>query len=320
MLEPVDLGHDITLIDLFDLKMTERTGSYVLRAEELTIIETSASPSIPYLLDGLKKINIDPTEVKHIIVTHIHLDHSGGVGLLLQSCPNAKVYVHPRGKRHLADPSRLIQSAKMVYGEKFDELFDPILPVPEDRLVTMEDGETLDIGGRILTFYDTPGHANHHFSIHDSLSNGIFTGDTIGVHYSKASTDDFVFVLPSTSPNQFDPNVMLQSLRRIEKLNVDYIFFGHYGNTHLVEQVYNQIRHWVPKFVQSGEKVLNEFPEASMEYQVDLLAKMLDEMVGTFLEGKHMTRTNEVYQYLQLDLQVCSMGIIDYLMKINSKG
>jgi len=317
MLEPIDLGHDITLIDLFDLKMDERTGSYVLWDEEVTIIETSASPSIPYLLEGLKKINIDPAEVKHIIVTHIHLDHAGGVGLLVESCPNAKVYVHPRGKRHLADPSRLIESAKQVYGDTFNELFDPILPVPEEQLVEVADGETLKLGSRTLTFYDTPGHAKHHMSIHDSLSNGIFTGDTIGVHYSKASTDDFVFVLPSTSPNQFDPNVMLESLKRIKKLNVDAIYFGHYGKTTLVDQVYDQIEHWLPKFVQSGEKVLDEFETASMEYKVDLLANMLDEMTRAYLEEKNIPSSHEVYDYLKLDLQVCSMGIIDYLMKKN---
>src|SRR5690625_2116874 len=317
MLEPIDLGHDITLIDLFDLKKDERTGSYVLWGEEVTIIETSVSPSIPYLLEVMKKICIDPAELKDIIVTHIHLDPAGGVGLLVECCPNAKVYVHPRGKRHLADPSRLIESAKQVYGDTFNELFDPILPVPEEQLVEVADGETLKLGSRTLTFYDTPGHAKHHMSIHDSLSNGIFTGDTIGVHYSKASTDDFVFVLPSTSPNQFDPNVMLESLKRIKKLNVNVIYFGHYGKTTFVDQVYDQIEHWLPKFVQSGEKVLDEFETASMEYKVDLLANMLDEMTRAYLEEKNISSSHEVYDYLKLDLQVCSMGIIDYLMKKN---
>ncbi len=173
MTHPIDLGNDMTLIDLYDLSMPERTGAYVLHADELTVVETSASPSVPHLLKGLEDLNLDPKDVKHIIVTHIHLDHAGGVGLFLEHCPNATVYVHPKGKRHLADPAKLIAGAKAVYGDQFDELFDPIVPVPEERLVEKGEGDTLDIGGRVLTFYDSPGHAKHHLSIHDSLSNGI---------------------------------------------------------------------------------------------------------------------------------------------------
>ncbi|MGM8214842.1 MBL fold metallo-hydrolase [Bacillaceae bacterium W0354] len=312
MLDPVDLGNDISLIDLFDLKMKKRTGTYVLHDDELTIIETSASPSVPYLLEGLKRLNLDPKEVKHIIVTHIHLDHAGGVGLFLESCPQATVYVHPRGQRHLADPSKLIQSARLVYGEKFDQLFDPILPVPEDRLVAMDDGESLKLGKRTLTFYDTPGHAKHHFSIYDSLSHGIFTGDTIGVLYP---IDDFDFVLPSTSPNQFDPNAMLQSLERIKRMNVEKVFFGHFGESQHPEKVYEQIQHWTPKFVQSGEKVVNEFEKASVEMKVEILSHILNEMVGAYLEEHNIPRTHDIYNYLTVDLQVCAMGIIDYASK-----
>lgn len=167
-----DLGNDIQLIDLMDLQTPERTGAYILGAEELTVIETSASPSIPHLIEGLQELNINLEDIKHIIVTHVHLDHAGGAGLFLEQCPKAKVYVHPRGKRHLADPSKLIAGARMVYGDEFDQLFNPIMPIDEKRLVTMEEGQSLDIGGRLLTFYDTPGHAKHHYSIHDSKSNG----------------------------------------------------------------------------------------------------------------------------------------------------
>ncbi|MEQ6377075.1 MBL fold metallo-hydrolase [Bacillaceae bacterium S4-13-56] len=316
MKNPVDLGYDLTLIDLYDLSLEQRTGAYVFDEEDLTIIETSASPSIPFLLKGLEMMQLDPKDIKYIIVTHIHLDHAGGVGLLIEKCPNAKVIVHPRGKKHLADPTKLIQGAREVYGETFDSLFDPILPVPKQQLMTMEDGETLQIGkDRLLTFYDTPGHAKHHFSIHDSKSNGIFTGDTIGVLYPQTRNDGFDLVLPSTSPNQFDPDSMMQSLEKIEGLGVDRVYFGHFGMSTEPETVYQQIRHWLPLFVEAGEKVNEEMDGASMIQKSKAVSEELYQLVGKYLFEKGLSDDHEVYSYMKVDLQVCGMGIVDYLEK-----
>ncbi|SET47761.1 Glyoxylase, beta-lactamase superfamily II [Salinibacillus kushneri] len=313
MVNPTDLDQRTSLIDLYDLSMEKRTGSYVLHEEEPTIIETSASPSIPHLLKGLEKLDIDPVDVKYIILTHIHLDHAGGVGVFLEKCPNAKVVVHPKGKRHLANPSKLIAGAKMVYGELFDQLFNPIVPVPEERLISKNDGESLQIGAnRTLTFYDTPGHAKHHFSVHDSYSNGIFTGDTIGILYPKTP---FEFILPTTSPNQFDPDAMLESLDRIEQLEVDSINFGHYGQSRNPEQVYEQMRYWLPVFMEIGEKEFTIHSDASSKEQADAISEALLKKIRKHLENKGVSRDHDVYQYLNMDMQVCSMGIVDYLKK-----
>jgi len=311
-----DLGNGVSLIDLYDLGKEKRTGSYVLYGDELTIVETSASPSIPYLLRGLKELNIDPSQIKNIIVTHIHLDHAGGVGLLLESCPNAKVIVHSRGLRHLADPSKLIIGARAVYGEEFDRLFNPILPVPTERLVVKGDGETLRINeDRLLTFIDTPGHAKHHFSIHDSFSNGIFTGDTIGVYYPQALEKGFELILPSTSPNQFEPDEMLQSLKKIQALNVDRIYFGHYGMSNNSHYVYEQIKYWLPRFVAVGEKVWSLNETESIETNQNAIAEALYDEIISFLAEENVILDNNCTEILKLDLSVCAMGILDYLAK-----
>ncbi|MED3551347.1 MBL fold metallo-hydrolase [Cytobacillus praedii] len=312
----MDLGRGISIIDAMDLGKEKRTGCYVLHAQDLTIIETCASPSIPYLLEGFKNLGIDLKDIKNIIVTHVHLDHAGGVGLLLESCPNAKVIVHPRGMRHLADPSKLILGARAVYGEKFDELFDPILPVPSNRLLVKEDGDTLQIGeGRILTFYDTPGHAKHHFSIHDSLSNGIFTGDTIGVFYPQLFDQGIELYLPSTSPNQFDPDAMLDSLEKIKALEVDRIYFGHYGMTDNPSHVYAQIYKWLPIFMEAGEKVWKDKQDDSNETKCEALFQKLFAEIHSFLSDKECMLDQEMTEIIKLDLSVGSMGIIDYLAK-----
>ncbi len=314
-----DLGDRISMIDLFDMGAPERTGGYVLHEEELTIIETSASPSIPYLLKGLERLDIQPEDITYIIVTHIHLDHAGGVGVLLEHCPNAKVVVHPRGARHIADPSKLIQGARMVYGEDFDRLFDPILPVPEDRIISLEDGDQLKLSDdRVLTFYDTPGHAKHHYSIHDSLSNGIFTGDTIGVRYAQLN-DEMEFILPSTSPNHFDPEAMLDSLKRIKDLDVSRIFFGHFGASEHPNDVYRQINYFLPIFMERGHRVEGEYADRSPEERAEILYDLLMECVASHLKERRVSTDHHVYQILEVDMKVCAQGIVDYLEKSKSK-
>ncbi|MFC3885971.1 MBL fold metallo-hydrolase [Bacillus songklensis] len=316
MRKPIDLGYGISLIDVFDLGKENRTGTYVIHEEDITIIETSASPSIPYLLKGLEALEVDTAEVKYIIVTHIHLDHAGGAGLLLERCPNAKVIVHPKGKRHLVNPSRLIQGARAVYGQQFDEFFNPILPIPEDRLVVKEDGDTLQIGkNRTLTFLNTPGHANHHFSIYDPYSSGIFTGDTVGVYYPQLLSKGFEFYLPSTSPNQFNPQAMLEAADRIENLNIDRIYFGHYGMSENPDLAFKQLRYWLPIFVETGESVTKEQADASFKEKTASISKGLFAKISEYLAEKNVSPSPDVDEIIQLDLNVCAMGIADYLEK-----
>lgn len=226
------------------------------------------------------------------------------------------VVVHPKGKRHLADPSRLIAGAKAVYGAQFESLFDPILPVPEERLIVKEDGETLALSAeRTLTFYDTPGHANHHVSIYDSYSRGVFTGDTIGVFYPQLQEAGLAFCLPSTSPNQFDPEAMERSAERLEKLNPSRIYFGHFGMLDDPQEAFRQLRVWLPKFVAAGKEAIERNPEASPAEQAKVAAQRLRRDVEAFLNEYGVPSSSPVYAAIELDLQVCAMGLIDYWHK-----
>lgn len=308
--QPIYLGERIHLIDGFDMGWAERTGTYVIAEEELTLVETGPSPSVPYIKAGLAKLGYTTEQVKYIIVTHIHLDHAGGAGLFLKDCPNAKVVVHPKGARHLVDPSRLIAGARAVYHDDFDRLFDPIAAVSEERILIRGDGDTLKIGENcVLEFLDSPGHANHHFSIYDPVSRGMFTGDTAGVLYPQLKKDGIHLVLPSTSPNQFDPDAMLASLSRFEARKLNRIYFGHFGMSEQVDDVYRQIREWLPVFVAEGESAI----DAGQTYEE--LSRTLFERVSDHLQSQGISDDHEVLEILKLDLQVCSMGILDYLHK-----
>ncbi|MCM3586253.1 MBL fold metallo-hydrolase [Mesobacillus maritimus] len=312
----IHLVENIYLIDGYDLGIAERTGSYVIKEKDITLIETSASPSIPHILQGLRELDIAPEDIKNVIVTHIHLDHSGGVGLLLQHCPNAKVIVHPKGARHLANPSKLIASAKTVYGEKFDTLFDPILPVPEDRIEVKNDLETLKIGDDcVLTFFDTPGHANHHFSIFHPKVEGIFTGDTAGIYYPQLHRKGIEFYLPTTSPNQFDPSKMLQSIALFKSLKPKRLFFGHYGMSESPAEAFVQVEGELELFVSEAKLAFEE--EKDFQAQSKLVTTRLYERLKNHLHTQGIEKGDPILDLLSLDLEVSGMGLIDYMSKQN---
>lgn len=314
MKKPLQLSENVFLIDDFDLSMPERTGTYVLTEDRVTLIETSASPSIPYILDGLQTLGVSPADISYIIVTHIHLDHAGGAGLMLQHCPNAKVVVHPKGARHLADPSRLIMGAKAVYGDKFSELFDPILEIPEDRLIVKGEGDTLKISEELtLQFLDTPGHANHHFSIYHPLTNGIFSGDTAGIFYPQLDREGIEFYLPTTSPNQFDPEKMLHSINRFKKLEVQRIYFGHYGMSENPSEAFRQVESWLGVFIEEAKQVVLE--EKHAEKQVEHITKRLYNKIKIHLTQLGLQDKHPIYELLYLDVNVSAMGLAHYLSK-----
>ncbi|WP_079477288.1 MBL fold metallo-hydrolase [Halobacillus salinus] len=299
----------VRLIDGYDMGFAGRTGTYVLQEETTTLIETGPSPSVQHIKKGLSELGIKTEEVERIVLTHIHLDHAGGAGLLLKECPNATIYVHPKGLRHLADPSRLEKGARAVYGEQFDDLFAPILPIPEERLVAVSEGDALEIGAdRTLTFCDTPGHAKHHIAIHDSKTNGLFTGDTAGIRYHQTEDCGVTFYLPTTSPNQFDPEAMQQSIDRFSDMKCDYLYFGHYGTCDEPEVALAEVSRWIPVFVE----------EAKNGSSVRAIEEGLMKRVSEHLRSRGVPDTHSVYQLLKLDMKVCAMGLVDYLQKVRA--
>lgn len=312
------IASNIYCIDTHDLNRDERTSAYVLVDEKIALIETSASPSVPYIMEGLKELNISLEEIEYLIVTHIHLDHAGGAGLFLQGCPNAKFVVHPRGASHMIDPSRLIASAKSIYGQAFDELFDPIVPIAADSVIEMNHGEELPLGKYKLTFYHTEGHAKHHLSMHYSATNGMFVGDTTGVRYPEMDDEAIDLIIPSTSPNQYDPETMEKSIQFYESMNVSELYFGHYGVYKNPQEAYRQVRYWTPRFLAEGEKALAA--SDNFEEQTRLLDERLKEIIHQYLHAQGIPDHHPVYQTIPLDTIVSAMGILDYLMKAKSKA
>lgn len=308
---PIPLDSRIHLIDGFDLEMPQRTGAYIIAEEALTIVETGPSPSVKYVKQGLEQLGYKLDQVRYIIVTHVHLDHAGGSGLLIKECPNAQVVVHPRGERHLADPRKLAAGARGIYGESFSDLFDPVLPVPEERLLVKGEGDNLEIGPtRTLKFFDTPGHAKHHFSIYDPVSHGMFTGDTVGIRYEQLIQEGIDLFLPTTSPNHFDPEAMQASIDRISAMKLDRIYFGHFGMTVNPAYAFDEVSKWLKVFVEEGRQA------AAEGKRFDELASRLLGHVKEELRENGIPDDHEAYVMLNLDMQVSALGILDYFFRV----
>jgi glyoxylase-like metal-dependent hydrolase (beta-lactamase superfamily II) len=308
---PIQITDRIHLIDGFDMGIPSRTGTYVIDEEELTIVETGPSPSIKYIRKGLQDLGHTLNDVKYIILTHIHLDHAGGAGVLIKLCPHAKVIVHPRGKRHLMDPVKLTGGARAIYGESFSEFYDPVEPIPEDKLLVKEEGDTLQIGPNCtLQFLDTPGHARHHLGIYDPVSNGMFTGDTAGVRYDQLDPLGIDLFLPSTSPNHFDPTAMHESIDRMLNMNLDFIYFGHFGSTLKTTKALHQVSEWLDIFVEEGESVFAE----GKGY--DVLAERMFNRVKEHLTHLNVPDNHPVYILINLDMQISALGMIDYFKRL----
>ncbi len=188
----------------------EVTAGYLVEGPSPVLVETGSQSSVPALLSALEAHGVAADELAGIAITHIHLDHAGGVGDVARAFPKATIYVHPKGARHLVDPSRLVDSAARVYGPLLDSLYGRLDPTPAERIQVLDDGDTIDVGpNRRLVTVDSPGHAKHHLALHDTESGILFAGDAVGVRLPGAG-----IIRPATPPPDFDLDLAVNSLRR----------------------------------------------------------------------------------------------------------
>lgn len=225
------LGHGIWRIDTFERGRPGRAAAYAVDGgSEIALVETGTNGGLPSLIGGLRAAGLAEDRIRSVWVTHVHLDHAGALGALAARWPQARVFVHPKGARHVIDPSRLESSARAVYGPSFDRYFGHLEPVGADRVVTPEDGEVVMVGERAFTALHTPGHAPHHMMIEDSETGGVFTGDGAGILYANLWPWGIgTFHLPTSSPPRFDPDLMVRSLERVLARQPKRLYFTHFG-------------------------------------------------------------------------------------------
>ena len=244
-MDTTELGDDVHLVDTRMGGFDGITAAYVLRTERPALVETGAARSADRVVEALAGLGIGRDDLATIVVTHIHLDHAGGVGDLAAAFPQAEIVVHERGARHLVDPARLLASARTVYGDVLDQLFGELLPTPVARVRALGATGEVDLGGgRRLTSTYSPGHASHHVGLLDSLTGDLYVGDAAGIYVPEAD-----LVRPATPPPDFDLDLALASLRTFEDLAPTRLLFSHYGPVQAVEETLassaEELRLWV---------------------------------------------------------------------------
>lgn len=224
------LDHGIHAIDTGFHRPRFDAAYLIVEDGRAAFIDTGTNNGVPRLLDAVAAAGLTPASVDWLIVTHVHLDHAGGAGKLFQSLPNARFVVHPRGARHMIDPSALYESARGIYGDaEMARSYGRLVPVPAERVLTTHDGMDLLLAGRRLHFIDTPGHARHHHCIWDETSRGFFTGDTFGLSYREFDVGGRPWVMPTTTPIAFEPDALVASVRRMLAFEPQWLYLTHFG-------------------------------------------------------------------------------------------
>lgn len=272
-------------------------------------IDTGTTHSLPRLLAAIEAARLQRRDVEWVIVTHVHLDHAGGAGALMQALPDAKLLAHPRGARHMIEPLALLNSARAVYGAKeVTRAYGEVVPVPAERVVRSHDGMVVELAGRPLTLIDTPGHARHHHCIWDERTRGFFTGDAFGLSYREFDTAQGPWLLPTTTPVQFEPELLKQSVRRMLDFHPERLYLTHFGCVEGVPRLGEMMLSQIDEVVAIGER-LRHAPDrhaALMAALAAMYSRRLAEHGSTVPHAQAM-------DLLSMDLELNAQGMAIWL-------
>ncbi len=302
--------HGISAIDAGYERPNLASIHIIIEGDHAAIVDTGTNYSVDATLAALSTLGASTDRVDYIVLTHVHLDHAGGAGELMRRCPNAMLVVHPRGARHMIDPSRLWQGTVAVYGEdRAKKVYGEIVPAPKDRVIETPDGAELELAGRTLVFRDTPGHARHQVAIIDSRSGHVFVGDTFGLSYRELDHAGRNFIVPTSSPTQFDPEALHRSLDLIAGYRPEAAYLTHFS----------QVRD-IPRLVENLHRLVDAYANLGRRHQDDgdeRFANLHDGMQHLVLE--ECTRQGlpfskeRLLEILSIDIELNAQGLGSWL-------
>jgi glyoxylase-like metal-dependent hydrolase (beta-lactamase superfamily II) len=304
------LGNGLYAIDTGFHRPRFDAAYLVVEGRRAAFIDTGTNHAVPRLLAALDAVGLVPEDVEYVIPTHVHLDHAGGAGLLMQSLPRATMLVHPRGARHMIDPLALYMGAQAVYGtEEMQRSYGKLQPVDADRARSTTDGEVVELAGRPLLFIDTPGHARHHHCVWDESSRGWFTGDTFGLSYREHDTDRGAWILPTSTPVQFEPEALKQSITRMLQRDPACMYLTHYGRVHDVPRLAGLLFEQIDAMVEAAS-ALRDVPAPDRH---DALKQALTAIYRSQLARHGVADPVAAVALLALDIELNAQGLAVWL-------
>ena len=307
--EPV--GDGIFAIDTDYVRPRMDASHLIVDSGRAAFVDTGTNHSAPNLTAALAAQGLGPSDVEHIFLTHVHLDHAGGAGLLAQLFRRAQVWVHPRGAPHVIDPSKLIAGTRAVYGdEAYAKLYGDILPVPKERVVAVQDGGRCALGRRTFEFLHTPGHAMHHLCIVDRDAASVFSGDTFGVSYREFDNANGEFVIATTTPTQFDPAQLHASVDRILNTKPRHIYMTHYSRVTQIERLGADMHADIDRFAAIARAAAND-PVPAARIRAQIFEYLEQRLVRHGFTGG----AAEMHRLLDTDVTLNADGLVAWLAR-----
>ncbi len=268
-------------------------------------VDTGTNHSVPLILDALDRKDIDSAAVDYVFLTHVHLDHAGGAGALMQHLPSAKAVIHPRGARHMVDPTKLVKGTQAVYGEgRAREMYGQLVPIEENRLIIVIDEQVIEFKSRPLQCIFTEGHARHHYCLSDPASKGVFTGDSFGVSYRELDTAKGEFIFPTTTPIHFDPPEAHKAIDRVMSLQPEQLFLTHYSRVSDLARLADDMHRRIDDFVAIADKHANDNNRTGA-----LQKAMFSYFAGCLREHGFDADEERIHALLDTDVMLNTMGI-----------
>jgi glyoxylase-like metal-dependent hydrolase (beta-lactamase superfamily II) len=309
------LNDGIVAVDTEYLRPILDASHLIVEGGRGAFVDTGSNDSVPLLLDALRQHSLDPADVDLVFLTHIHLDHAGGAGLLMQNLPNAQCVVHPRGAPHMVNPERLIAGVIGVYGEdKTYEMYGEIVPIDEARVVVAEDEAWFDLNGRKMQALHTEGHARHHYVLNDPASRGVFTGDSFGISYRELDTANGEFIYPTTTPASFDPDEAHKAIDRIMSCEPQQLYLTHYSRVRDLDRLAADMHKGIDAFVALALDH-KDAPDRGAKIQM----AMEDYLSTRLIEHGFKGDRDAMWSVLEPDLVLNSQGLVSWLERLEKQ-